>query len=86
MRDATAKFSNYSWHQCDEQFRVRQALKVENWGRVNSDLWLCIMPISASSVVLHMVHAGTSTAKDFVIFSVAAIDTYVICLAVHFIV
>lgn len=50
IRDAAAKFSNYSWRQYDEQFRVRQALKVENWGRVNSDLWLRIMPVSTSSV------------------------------------
>lgn len=46
IRDAAAKFSNYSWRQYDEQFRVRQALKVENWGRINSDLWLRIMPVS----------------------------------------
>lgn len=31
------------WFQCrlyDEQFRLRQALRVESWGEINSDLWL----------------------------------------------
>ena len=49
IRDAAAKFPNYAWRQYDEQFRVRQALKVENWGKINADLWLRTMPVSSTT-------------------------------------
>ena len=48
LRDAAAKFPNYAWRQYDEQFRFRQALKVENWGKINADLWLRTMPVSST--------------------------------------
>lgn len=48
IRDAASKFPNFAWRLYDEQFRIRQALQVSNWGKINSDLWLRIMPSTAS--------------------------------------
>ena len=49
IRDAAAKFPNYDWRYYDEQFRVRQAERVQNVGKINSDLWLRTMPVSSTT-------------------------------------
>ena len=40
---ASATCSSLSWRTYDEQFRLRQAINVQPWGRLNSDLWLRVM-------------------------------------------
>ena len=47
VRDAASKFPPSCWRSYDEQFRMRQAITVTNWGQINSDLWLRIMPSAA---------------------------------------
>ena len=49
IQAAAAKFPNYAWRYYDEQFRVRQAERVQNWGKINSDLWLRTMPVSSTT-------------------------------------
>ena len=46
IRDSSSKFPFNSCKLYDEQFRMRQAIKVMNWGNIIPDLWLRIMPSS----------------------------------------
>lgn len=65
IRDAAAKFPTYSWRQYDEQFRVRQAVKVESWGKVNPDLWLRIMPVSTGFSTAQSVGTAYGSCREF---------------------
>lgn len=48
IRDSANKFPSKSWRLYDEQFRMRQAIRVMNWGQINTDLWLRIMSSSSA--------------------------------------
>lgn len=62
IRDAAMKYPILSWRTYDEQFRIRQALQVSNWGKINPDLWMRIMasPFSPSQSVMKV-----NTCRDF---------------------
>ena len=51
IRDASSKFPFNSCRLYDEQFRMRQAIKVMNWGNINPYLWLRIMPSSINKIL-----------------------------------
>lgn len=38
-----------SWRLYDEQFRLRQAIQVQSWAQINSDLWLRVLGTSVST-------------------------------------
>ena len=40
IREAAYKHGGFSWRLYDEQFRLRQALSVSPWNKLNPDLWL----------------------------------------------
>ena len=48
IREAASRSSTLSWRSYDEQFRLRQALSVQSWGKINSDLWLRVMTSSTT--------------------------------------
>ena len=48
IREAASRSSTLSWRSYDEQFRLRQALSVQSWGKINSDLWLRVMTSSTA--------------------------------------
>ena len=52
IQDASSKFPITSCRSYDEQFRMRQAIKVMSWGHINPDLWLRIMPPSVNKNLL----------------------------------
>lgn len=58
IRDAASKYPNLSWRLYDEQFRIRQAITVSEWGKINPDLWLRTMP-AATSVATTSVQSAT---------------------------
>ena len=65
IRDAAVKFPNYAWRHYDEQFRVRQAEKVANWGKINSDLWLRTMPVSSTTFSFQPNVSQFGSCRDF---------------------
>ena len=75
--DAAAKFPNYAWRYYDEQFRVRRAERVQNWGKINSDLWLRAMSVSSTTFSYQpdVYQFGSA------MFTVVATNTHAICVA-----
>ena len=63
IRDAAAKFPNYSWRHYDEQFRARQEKRVANWGQIHSDLWLRTMSVSSTTSTSDVSQFGSC--RDF---------------------
>ena len=46
IRDASARHGSLLFRNNDEQFRLRQAIELQPWGKLNPDLWLRIMSSS----------------------------------------
>lgn len=44
IREAANRNAGFGWRLYDEQFRLRQVVKVQPWGVINSDLWLRCFP------------------------------------------
>lgn len=65
IRDAAARSSSLSWRTYDEQFRIRQATKVQPWGKLNSDLWLRVMTSSGTSFPSEVTNPNIGTCFDF---------------------
>lgn len=43
IREAESRCQNLAWREYDAEFRTRQALKLEPWSKIYSDLWLKLM-------------------------------------------
>lgn len=51
IREAASRSTSFAWRNYDEQFRLRQAINIQPWGQLNTDLWLRVMTLSANSTV-----------------------------------
>ena len=65
IREAAARSSSLSRRTYDEQFRIRQATKVQPWGKLNSDLWLRVMTSSGISFPSEVTNPNIGTCFDF---------------------
>lgn len=78
IRDASSKFPFTSCRSYDEQFRMRQAIKVMSWGHINPDLWLRIMPSAVNKSLLSQ-SGQSSTATNTCRFFNKGSCTYYHC-------
>lgn len=60
IRDAAKKFTIFSWRMYDEQFRMRQAITISDWGKINPDLWLRLMSTQNSQLQTTTFQSGQS--------------------------
>lgn len=58
IREAAHRNTGLGWRTYDEQFRLRQALSLQPWGKIHADLWLRTMSASSSN------YAGAMGAND----------------------
>lgn len=62
IREAASRFPGFGWRIYDEQVRLRQALKYQPWGTINSDLWLrCFSSSQGTCMVTASSSASSKT-------------------------
>lgn len=49
IREAASRGGGMAWRTYDEQFRLRQAMCLQSWGRINADLWLRVMSMPSAA-------------------------------------
>lgn len=65
IREAASRSPPLSWRTYDEQFRLRQSTNPQPWGKLNSDLWLRVMTVSASAVQHESLRVSKAHCLDF---------------------
>lgn len=66
IREAASRSNTgLSWRLYDEQFRLRQAIELQSWDRINANLWLRVLGTSMSTPAAKPRMPGTNTCNFF---------------------
>ena len=65
VREKAVLHNNYSWRTYDEQFRLMQVRNPKSWDKMDTDLWLRVMPVQrVASAPVASTHAPAPVVRE----------------------